>query len=148
MHYMVVLLDLLQLFKSIFFDLRRLGILLLLFHPIHLLCSTNFSNGIRINCLLVPLRLSHTQVHLLLVWANLLLLVLGFLISGAIDHINGNKSLLSSLSFPNPLPSVTLADGSRVSSHGVGTVKLFHSLTINNVLYVPGSPFNLFSLLF
>jgi len=54
--------------------------------------------------------------------------------------------LFSSLSSPNPLPSVTLADGSRVSSHGVGTVKLFPYLTINNVLYVPESPFNLLSI--
>jgi len=66
--------------------------------------------------------------------------------SRAIDHITGNKSLFSSLSSHNPLPSVTLADGSRVSSHGVGTVKLFPSLTIDNVLYVPGSPFNMLSI--
>ena len=66
--------------------------------------------------------------------------------SGATDNITGNKSLFSSLSFPNPLPFVTLADGSRVSSHGVGTVKLFPSLTINNVFYVPRLPFNLLSI--
>ena len=56
--------------------------------------------------------------------------------------------MFSSLSSTNSLPSVTLADGSRVSSHGVGTgtVKLFPSLTIDNVLYVPGSPFNLLSI--
>jgi len=66
--------------------------------------------------------------------------------SGAIDHITSNKSLFSSLSSPNPLPFVTLTDGSRVSSHGVGTVKLFHSLTIDNILYVPRSPFNLLSI--
>jgi len=51
--------------------------------------------------------------------------------------------LFSSLSSPNPLPSLTLADGSRVSSHDVDTVKLFSSVTIDNVLYVPRSPFNL-----
>jgi len=45
--------------------------------------------------------------------------------SGATDHIIGNKSLFCSLSSPNPLPFVTLADGSRVSSHGVDIVKLF-----------------------
>ena len=66
--------------------------------------------------------------------------------SGATNHITGNKSLFSSLSSPNPLPFVTLADGSRVSSHGVATVKLFPSLTIDNVLYVLGSPFNLLSI--
>jgi len=66
--------------------------------------------------------------------------------SGATNHITSNKSLFSSLSFPNFLPSVTLADGSRVSSHGVGTVKIFPSLTIDKVLYVPESPFNLLSI--
>jgi len=66
--------------------------------------------------------------------------------SRATDHITGNKSLFSSLSSTNLLPSVTLADGSRVSSHGVGTFKLFPSLTIGNVLYVPGSLFNLLSI--
>jgi len=54
--------------------------------------------------------------------------------------------LFSSLSSTNILPSVTLADGSRASSHGVGTVKIFPSLTNYNVLYVPMSPFNLFSI--
>jgi len=63
--------------------------------------------------------------------------------SGATDHITGNKTLFSSLSSPNPLPFVTLVDGSRVSSHGVGIVKLFPSLTIDNIFYVLGSPFNL-----
>jgi len=64
----------------------------------------------------------------------------------ATDRITGNKSLFS-LSSPNPLPFVTLADGSRVSSHGVGTVKLFPSITIDNVLYVPRFPFNLLSII-
>ena len=54
--------------------------------------------------------------------------------------------MFSSLSSLNPLPYLTLDDGSRVSSHGVGTVKLFPSLTIDNVLYVPRSPFNLLSI--
>ena len=63
--------------------------------------------------------------------------------SGATDHITGNKSLFS-LSFLNPLPSATLTEGSRNSSHGVGTIKIF-PLTIDNVLYIPGSPFNLLS---
>jgi len=54
--------------------------------------------------------------------------------------------LFSSLSSPNPLPFVTLVDGSRVSSHGVGTVKIFPFLTIDNVLYVPRSPFNMLSI--
>ncbi|XP_022638426.1 uncharacterized protein LOC111241946 [Vigna radiata var. radiata] len=41
--------------------------------------------------------------------------------SGATNHITGNKSLFSFLSSLNPLPSVTMADGSRVLAHGVGT---------------------------
>jgi len=62
--------------------------------------------------------------------------------SGATDHITGNKSLFSSLSCLDHLPSVTMVDGSRVSSHGVGTV---NHLSIDYVLYVPRSPFNLLS---
>ncbi|XP_027912144.1 uncharacterized protein LOC114171132, partial [Vigna unguiculata] len=65
--------------------------------------------------------------------------------SGATDHITDNKSLFSSLSCPDHLPSVTMADGSRVSSHGVGTVNIFPSISIDHVLYVLGSPFNLLS---
>jgi len=67
-------------------------------------------------------------------------------IKGATGHITGKKSLFSSLSSPDPLPSIPLADGSKVSSHGVSTAKLFPSLTIYNVLYVPESPFNLWSI--
>jgi len=36
-----------------------------------------------------------------------------------------------------------MANGSKVSSHSVGIVHLFPSLLIDNVLYVPESPFNL-----
>jgi len=36
-----------------------------------------------------------------------------------------------------------MANGFKVSSHGVGTVHLFPSLPVDNVLYVPGLPFNL-----
>jgi len=38
-----------------------------------------------------------------------------------------------------------VANGSKVSSHGIGTIYLFPSLPTDNVLYVPGSPFNLLS---
>jgi len=44
------------------------------------------------------------------------------------------------------LPSVTMTSGSRVPSHGVGTINLFPSLFIDNVLYVPVSPFKLLSI--
>ena len=63
--------------------------------------------------------------------------------SGATDH---NKSLFSSLSCSDHLPSVIMADGSRVSSHDVGTVNIFPSISIDHVLYVPRSPFNLLSI--
>jgi len=56
----------------------------------------------------------------------------------------GNKPLLSSLYSTSYLPSI---DGSKVLSHGVGTVNLFPSLSIDNVLYVPDSPFNLLSII-
>jgi len=45
--------------------------------------------------------------------------------SRATDRITSNKSLFSSLSSPDNLPSVTMANGSRVLAHGVGTVNLF-----------------------
>jgi len=61
------------------------------------------------------------------------------------DHITGNKSFFSSLSTTGYLPSVTMANGYRVPSHGVGNINLFPSLSIDNVLYVSGSPFNLLS---
>jgi len=63
--------------------------------------------------------------------------------SGATNHITGNKSFFYSTSTVGYLPSITMANSSRVSSHGVSTIHLFPSLPINNVLYVPGSPFNL-----
>jgi len=37
-------------------------------------------------------------------------------------------------------------NGSRVSSHGVGTIHIFPSLSIDNVLYVPSSTINLLSI--
>jgi len=63
---------------------------------------------------------------------------------GATDHITGKKSLFSFLSSLNNLPSITMANGTRVLD-GVATVDLFPFLSIDNVLYVPGSPFNLLS---
>ena len=65
--------------------------------------------------------------------------------SSVTDHITSNKSFFSSLSTSSHLPSIAMANGSKVSSHGIGTIHLIPSLPINNVLYVPGSPFNLLS---
>jgi len=39
-----------------------------------------------------------------------------------------------------------MANGSKISSHDVGTVHIFCSLPIDNVLYVPELPFNLLSI--
>ena len=66
--------------------------------------------------------------------------------SGATDHITGNKSLFSTLSTSGHLPSITVADGSQTQSRGVGVVHPLPSLSIDNALYVPGSPFNLLSI--
>jgi len=39
-----------------------------------------------------------------------------------------------------------MANCSRISCHGVGIIHLLPSLSIDNVLYVPRSPFNLLSI--
>jgi len=39
-----------------------------------------------------------------------------------------------------------MAHGSRVSSQGVSSIHLLPSLSIDNILYVPRSPFNLLSI--
>ena len=42
--------------------------------------------------------------------------------TGASDHISGNKNLFSSLTFPSPLPTITLANGSQTIAKGIGSV--------------------------
>jgi len=66
--------------------------------------------------------------------------------SGATDHITSSKSFFFSLSTSSYLPTITRANGPMVSSHGVGTIHLLPSLSIDNVLYIPRSPFNLLSI--
>jgi len=58
--------------------------------------------------------------------------------SRATNHITSNKSLFSSLSSWDPLPSVTMTGGFRILAHCIGTVNLFP-------FYVLESPFNLLS---
>ena len=65
---------------------------------------------------------------------------------GATDQITGNKSFFSSLSTSGYLPIVIMANGSRVSSHDVGTINLFHSLSIDDIFYLLESPFKLLSI--
>jgi len=65
--------------------------------------------------------------------------------SGVSDHIFGNNSLFSSI-FPPKFPHlVTLANGSKVASLGIGQVPLSSSLKLNYVLYIPNCPYNLIS---
>jgi len=96
----------------------------------------NFLNGIRIVRTQVSLLLLHIQVHLLLASLSLLPLALWVLDSGVIDYITGNQPFFSSLSTMGYLPLITMVNGFRVPSHGVDTINLFPSLSINNVLYV------------
>jgi len=66
--------------------------------------------------------------------------------SGTTNHIIGNKYFFFSMSTSSCLPFVTTTNGSRVLSHGVGTIHSLPSLSIDNVLYVSRYPFNLLSI--
>ena len=66
--------------------------------------------------------------------------------TGASDHISGNKDLFSSLTFPTPLPTITLTNGSQTIAKGIGTACPLPSLPLTSVLYVPDFPFNLISI--
>ena len=60
---------------------------------------------------------------------------------GASDHIFGNKDIFSSLTFPSPLPTITLANGSQTIAKGIGSTCPLPSLPLTFVLYVPHFPF-------
>nr|KYP74313.1 hypothetical protein KK1_006987 [Cajanus cajan] len=94
----------------------------------------------------LPIPLSLLRTHALVCWSHSTFLGPWVLDSNVTDHISGNQSLFSSLSTSGYLPSFTMANGFRTTSYGVGTVHLSPSLSIDNVLYVPKSPFNLLSL--
>ena len=66
--------------------------------------------------------------------------------SGASDHISSNKDLFSSLTFPSPLPTIILANGSQTIAKGIGFACPLPSLLLIFVLYVPDFPFNLISI--
>ena len=66
--------------------------------------------------------------------------------TGASDHISGNKDIFSSLTFPSPLPTITLANGSQTIAKGIGLVCPLPSLPLTSVLYVHNFPFNLISI--
>lgn len=65
--------------------------------------------------------------------------------SGASGHIFGNKSLLSDIVYSQSLSAITLANQIQTKPKGIGKAKPVSSVTLDFVLYVPGSPFNLAS---
>ena len=56
--------------------------------------------------------------------------------TGVSDHISGNKDLFSSLTFLSPLPTITLANGSKTIAKGIDSVCPLPSLPLTSVLYV------------
>ena len=66
--------------------------------------------------------------------------------TGASNHISSNKDIFSSLSFPSPLPTITLANGSQTIAKGIGSVCPLPSLPLPSILYVSNFPFNLISI--
>jgi len=66
--------------------------------------------------------------------------------SGASDHVVGDPSLISNLSPPKISHNITVANGSKAQVTGIGQASPLPSLSLNYVLFVPGSPFNLISI--
>ncbi|RDX65511.1 hypothetical protein CR513_55831, partial [Mucuna pruriens] len=66
--------------------------------------------------------------------------------SSASDHISGNEFVFSSISSPKFPHFISLANGSKMVSQGVGQVSLSSSISLNSVLYIPKCPYNLISL--
>jgi hypothetical protein len=65
--------------------------------------------------------------------------------SGAFAHVVGNPSLISNLSPPKTPQHITCANGSKAQVTGIGQASPLPSLSLNDVLYVPGFPYNLIS---
>ncbi|MCH93330.1 receptor-like protein kinase [Trifolium medium] len=64
--------------------------------------------------------------------------------SGASDHVVGNPSLIM---LPPKIPhNITLTNGSKAQVTGIGQTSPLPSLSLNYVLFVPSSPFNLISI--
>jgi len=66
--------------------------------------------------------------------------------SGASDHVAGYPSLISNLSPPKIPHNITVANGPKAQVTGIGQASPLPSLSLNYVLFVPGSPFNLISI--
>ena len=65
---------------------------------------------------------------------------------GAFDHISGDASLFTSMSSQKFPHLINFANGSNVTSKGIGQISLCPSLTLKSVLFVPNCPFGLISL--
>lgn len=65
--------------------------------------------------------------------------------SGASDHMTCISSNLSDFQPVSDIPSVTLANGSKVIVKGTGTATLSPSLSLSSTLFLPEFPFNLLS---
>lgn len=66
--------------------------------------------------------------------------------SGASDHVVGNPFLISNLSPPKNTHNITLANGSKTQVTGIGQASPLPSLSLNYVLPILGSLFNLISI--
>jgi hypothetical protein len=64
---------------------------------------------------------------------------------GASAHVVGNPSLVSNLSPPKIPQHIICANGSKAQVIGIGQASPLPSLSLNDVLYVPGFPYNLIS---
>jgi len=56
--------------------------------------------------------------------------------SGVLGHISSNISSFFSISFPKIPHLVTMVNGSKVASQGVGQVSLSASLNLNFILFI------------
>ncbi|XP_070026187.1 protein MTL1-like [Nicotiana sylvestris] len=66
--------------------------------------------------------------------------------SGASDHISGNKSLFTSISYSQSLPTVTMANRSQTMATAIGQASPLLSLPLDSILYVSDSSFNLIAI--
>jgi len=119
-------------------------VLLRLIPQNNMLFSINFSNGMRIVRSLVLLFLLHSHAHLLMTSLTLPPLVLEFHIQ--VPQIT--LLVINLFSFPYLLRVIYFGyhDQRIFSSHDFDTINPFSYLSIDNILYVPTSPFNLLSI--
>ena len=70
----------------------------------------------------------------------------GFLILELLTISLVIKTFFSALTFPSPLPTITLANGSQTITKGIDSVCSLPSLPLTSVLYVHNFSFNLISI--